>query len=279
MKRVKIGIAGGTGGMGRWFESYFTKAGHEVRIAGRKTELTYEDLVHGCDVVILSMPLEASVRVAERIGPKMDEDQLLMDFCSRKEAIVKAMVSSTQADVIGTHPMFGPYTESIKGRNVILCPARDNHGWFEWINELLASGGAVVSVMDPKVHDQKMAVVQSLTHFLTISFARFLQKSGIIPEDAMSYATPIFRLKMNLAGRLFAQDPLLYADLVGGNDGAGEVLDLFFSAMKESRHALFAGDDKQANIFLEDIRNFFTDGFSRNALDETTRAIEAMYNK
>src|SRR6056297_1675218 len=106
--------------MGRWFGDYFSKAGHRVMIAGRNTELGYRDLALHCDVVILSTPEEPALEIAKDIGPRMAPGQLLMDFCSRKTAIVEGMAAATEADVIGTHPLFPPSTPSLKKQNVIL---------------------------------------------------------------------------------------------------------------------------------------------------------------
>jgi len=277
MDPVKIGIAGGTGGMGQWFENYFTQAGHAVKVAGRKTRETYEDLVRDCDVVILSMPQKAAMEVAGRVGPAMREDQLLMDFCSQKAGVVAAMAGATRADVIGTHPMFGPSIASLAGQNIILCPARNNHNWLSWVESVFADGGAVVTRMEPEEHDRKMALAQSLKHFLTVSLARMLQTLDIRPDDAFLYATPIFRLNINLIGRLLAQDLSLYADLVSGNPQAPVVVDHFLAAMEESRQVFFSGDEQAAAAYLAEIQKFFGDDFCKKALEETSRVIDAMY--
>jgi len=54
-------------------------------------------------------------------------------------------------------------------------------------------------------------------------------------------------------------------------------VDLFLSAMAESRQAFFSGDDAQTAAYLEEIREFFSDDFCKKALAETSRAIDAMY--
>jgi len=166
-KGISIGIIGGTGSMGRWFRDFFSDAGHMVLVSGRKTETTYTDIIRECVVVILSVPLDAAIEISGQIGPLMRKDQLLMDLCSLKEAVVKNMLGNTQAGVIGTHPLFGPFTESIKGQNVIICEGRGAY-WLKWLEDEYTSKGAVVSLMDPALHDRHMAIVQGLTHFLSI---------------------------------------------------------------------------------------------------------------
>jgi len=275
--QITIGIAGGTGGMGRWFEKYFTAAGHRVLIAGRQTELDYLDLAARCRVVVLSTPVRAALEIADRIGPAMGRKQLLMDFCSQKRDIVEKMAALTPADVIGTHPMFAPNTPFLSGQNIILCPARDESGWEGWLREMFCRDGAVVTRMDPAEHDKKMAVAQSLMHFLTLTFARTLQKLDIAPEEAFAFATPIFRFNIDLVGRMFAQDIDLYADLVGNNPHTEEILDVFAAAGHECHQAFFGEPGPDPMPFLNDILGYFGRDFCEQALQETSRALGTMY--
>lgn len=269
MSNVTIGIIGGTGGMGRLFEHIFVKNGHKVLIAGRKTELTYTELAKQSDVIIISTPVSSAIHICDEIGPHIDEHKALMDFCSLKEEIVEKMVSCTKAEVVGTHPMFGPFTESIAGQNIILCPGRGEK-WFRWIENEFKREGAVVSTMKPKDHDRTMAVAQGLTHFLTICMARTLQKMDMNPTDAGPYSTPIFKLKNDLIGRLFAQDLDLYATLVGTNKYVKEVLDQFLDTVVEGRKELLSGNKDQAIHFLADIREFLGD-FCEQGLSASNR--------
>ena len=104
-----------------------------------------------------------------------------------------------------------------------------------------------------------------------------LQTLDIRPDDAFLYATPIFRLNINLIGRLLAQDLSLYADLVSGNPQAPVVVDHFLAAMEESRQVFFSGDEQAAAAYLAEIQKFFGDDFCKKALEETSRVIDAMY--
>ena len=278
MKSVTIGIIGGTGGMGQLFERFFTQAGHRVLISGRKTSLTYTDLAHQSDVVILSAPAHASIEICRAIGPILKESQLLMDFCSLKEDIVAAMVQCTdKAQVVGTHPMFGPFTPSLDGQNIILCPAR-GESWLKWLDTELKTMGADTLVMEAATHDRNMAVVQGLTHLLTICTGRTLQKINMTPDEAVFYSTPIFRLNIDLIGRLFAQDPELFTMLVGDNKYVGDVIDTFMKAVEEGRQHLINGTPDQGLAFLRDIREFLGD-FCEEGLKESNRYLNQVIRK
>ena len=276
MTNTVIGIIGGTGNMGRWFKDFFLSAGHKVLVSGRKTSLTPSDMAKKSNIIILSMPIHAAIPTCEDIGPLLSHDQLLMDLCSLKEKILEKMLNSTQAQVIGTHPLFGPFTDSIKGQNVIICPGRGT-GWLEWIEEEFQSQDAVVRRMDPITHDRNMAVVQGLTHFLTVCMGRTLQKINMAPDQAKSCSTPVFRLNIDLIGRLFSQDPELYASLIGSNRHVKDVMAIFMSAISEAKESLFSDKEGEASAYLNNIRDFFGD-FCRESLQESNKILKDLYS-
>ncbi len=276
MSNVTIGIIGGTGNLGRWFKDFFSKAGHTVLVAGRKTPVSPLDTAKKSDVVILSVPIDVAIRLSEEIGPILSQDQLLMDLCSLKETVLKSMLRFTQAQVVGTHPLFGPFADSIKGQNIIVCPGRGT-GWLKWLEDELRGKEAVVTRMDPVTHDRNMAVVQGLTHLLTVCMARTLQKMNMSPDEAISSSTPVFRLKINLIGRLFSQDPSLYASLIGANRHVEDVLSTFMSAVDEAKESLLSGQEGSAVAFLNDICGFLGD-FCQDGLKESNKTLNALYN-
>ncbi|MBN1932104.1 MAG: prephenate dehydrogenase/arogenate dehydrogenase family protein [Desulfobacterales bacterium] len=277
MKTYTIGIIGGTGGMGRWFEHFFRQAGHQVLISGRKTALTTKELTQESDIIILSVPFDAALELCPQIGPLLNSDQLLMDFCSLKEEILKHMLQHTTAQVIGTHPLFGPFTDSIRGQNVIVCPGR-GMDWMVWLEDEFKSKGAIVTRMAPMDHDRNMAVIQGLTHLLTVCMGRALQKLNMTPDTARYCATPVFRIKLDLIGRLLAQDLNLYADLIGKNSYVQEVLETFMTSLDEGKKFLLSGQNGDADGFLNDIRSFFG-SFCKTALKDSNRMIDALYQR
>jgi len=92
MEKLKIGIIGGTGQMGQWFKRFFEKEGHKVVIAGRKTKITPKECAAQCDVVIMSVPIDVTIKTIKEIAPLVREDALLMDLTSIKKEPVEAML-------------------------------------------------------------------------------------------------------------------------------------------------------------------------------------------
>lgn len=272
--KMTIGIIGGTGSMGKWFGDFFSCAGYTVLVSGRKTEITYADIARECEAIILSVPFDAIDAVSKEIGPLLNKNQFLTDLCSLKEKALESMLRNTEAEVAGMHPLFGPFAESIKGQNVILCPGRGER-WLKWIENEYVSKGAVVTVMDSSVHDEHMAVVQGLTHFLTICMGRTLQKMNMNKGGALSISTPVFRINYDLIGRLFAQDINLYKSIIKDNKHFNDVFEIFLSSLHEGRNALLYDSDGGIP-YLQNIHEFFKES-CRQALEESNKFIGALF--
>jgi prephenate dehydrogenase len=121
-----------------------------------------------------------------------------------------------------------------------------------------------------------MAVAQGLTHFLNVCMGKTLQLLNIVPEEAMHYSTPIFRLNLDLIGRLFAQDLDLYATLIGDNPYVNEVLQIFMEAMHQSQEHMLGGGKEKKIEFMEEIQSFLGD-FCQKGLKESSYALEALW--
>ena len=273
-----IGIIGGNGGMGQWFKNFFTgRFDYRVLLSDLDTRLGNEDLAKESDLVLLSTPVEAAVTIAEQIGPFLREDQLLMDLCSQKEVIVEKMVSSARCEIVGMHPMFGPFTESMKSQNIVLSPGRGREG-IAWAERLFSQGGAKVTRMDASLHDRHMAVVQGLTHFLSVCFARTLEKMDLHPTRMFSTSTPIFRINSDIIGRLFAQDPELYASLIHDNRYVPDVLDTFYASMKESSSLLLEESTEKGSDYISKLGEFIGE-YREDAMQRSNRFLNIIFEE
>ena len=196
---MKAGIIGGTGKMGRLFAPVFERAGYEILVSGRSTALTNEELAETCDIVIVSVPIRDTVRVIGEIAPVMRDDQLLCDFTSLKVAPVAAMLRS-KAQVIGLHPMFGPTVSSIAGQTIVVCPARTTDAALDYLQGIFTREGAVCTLATPEEHDRMMAVVQGLTHFVTICMADTIRRLGTDIRATEAYMSPVYQIELCARG-------------------------------------------------------------------------------
>jgi len=272
-----IAIIGGAGAMGGFFQSFFESCGYSVLIADQETPLTPARAAALADVVIVSVPIEATAEVIQKIGPHVRPDALLMDLTSLKEEPIDAMLRSSRAQVVGAHPMFAPNVGAIHHQVVVLCPARGETR-FRWLQSLLESQGAEVVITTPSEHDRMMAIIQVMRHFATLVFGRALSKIGVNIEDTLRFTSPVYRLELMMVGRLFSQEPSLYGEIIMRNPCQRESIEqLVESATHLSK--LIADGDRDAFVQeFQDISRYFDD-FKDQSMAESTYLIQRMVER
>jgi prephenate dehydrogenase len=238
---MRAGIIGGTGKMGRLFGAVLSRHGFEVRVSGRRTELSNRELAEESDLVMVSVPIRSTLAVIAEIAPLLGKDQLLCDLTSLKAGPVEAMLRS-RAQVLGMHPLFGPTVPSLHSQTVILTPARCGTPLASRIPEILRAEGADLVVMDPDAHDRLMAIIQGLTHFGNLCMADAIRRSGTDLATALGATSPVYRIQMGLIGRLLSQDPALYGDILQLNPHVPAVLASFDEAVSDLRRRVEGGE-------------------------------------
>ena len=240
------GIIGGTGQMGRFFAGVFEEAGWDVIVSGTKTPLTNRDVAEMADLVMVSVPIRATVGVIREVAPLLSEEQVFCDLTSLKVEPVRAMLAS-RAEVIGLHPMFGPGAVSLRA-DVVATPARCAPT-LEGLLSVFRDQGAAITLSTPEDHDRMMAVIQGLTHFGALAKAEAIRRTGTDVDETLSFTSPIYRIEMGLAGRLLAQDAGLYGDMLLMNPPSQRCLPRL-RAVRTLREIVESGDSDRFRVFF-----------------------------
>ncbi|AVB29527.1 TPA: bifunctional chorismate mutase/prephenate dehydrogenase [Proteus mirabilis] len=209
----KIVIVGGNGKMGRLFSRLFTLSGYQVEsLEADEWQSKSPAILADAGMVIISVPIHLTVDVIEQLPP-LPENCLLVDLASIKQAPLEAMLKAHNGPVLGLHPMFGPDVPSLAKQVIAYCEGRDlSH--FEWLLEQLMVWGARVEAITAQEHDKNMSFIQALRHFTTFAYGQHLVKENVDLASLLRLSSPIYRLELAMIGRLFAQDPQLYADII-----------------------------------------------------------------
>jgi prephenate dehydrogenase len=274
---MKVGIIGGTGRMGRLFGGVFERAGHEVLVCGRKKEGSCREIAEQCSLVMISVPIRETVAIIRKIAPLLSNDQVFCDLTSLKAGPVAAMLESP-ASVIGLHPMFGPSIPSLRGQTIIATPARISPEAAASFLAIFEGEGAKITFSTPEEHDRIMAVVQGLTHFVTLTVASTMRRLGTTPAVTEPFMSPVYQIELGLVGRLLSQDPDLYGDILTENPFVPPVLEACAESMDELA-GLVRSKDTAAfrEIFLKNARHF--EGYTERAAQETDFLIGAMVGR
>ncbi|MDD1718966.1 MAG: prephenate dehydrogenase/arogenate dehydrogenase family protein [Methanoregulaceae archaeon] len=253
---MKVGIIGGTGRMGTLFAGVFGRAGHDVEVNGKRSGRSNREIASDSDLVMVSVPIRSTTGVIHEIAPVLSESQIFCDLTSLKAAPVKAMLES-RAKVVGFHPMFGPGVQSLLDQTIVVTPARCDEESLGSILEIFRGEGASITITTPDHHDRMMAIVQGLTHFVTLGIAETMRSVGTRPGETRAFMSPVYQIEMGLVGRLLSQEPGLYADIIQLNPYVPEVLEAYGGAIKRLRAA--AGDPGPRSFekaFAEDAEYF-----------------------
>lgn len=272
-----IAVIGGKGAMGSVLVRMFGDLGHQVLVSDLDTELTPVAAAAAADVVIVSVPIDVTEATIREIGPRVREDALLMDVTSIKEAPVAAMLASTKASVVGTHPMFGPSVHTLQGQRVVLCRARGD-AWADWVSQMLGARGLAITEMTPLSHDRVMAVVQVLTHFQTQVLGLTLARLGVPLAETLRVTSPAYLLELYVTARHFAQSPGLYGPIEMRNPRTGEVTLAFREAAHEVGDILTSGDRARFEELFDEVRGFFG-SFTAEALEQSSFLIDRIVER
>ena len=289
--QCRVCIVGGAGAMGRFFARYLTQANYQVsaiEVDDYKLDeqgQAVEDITHSraakllaqAHWCIISVPIDVSVAVVKQVSALIRPECVLSDLTSVKGEMMAAMLKYHSGPVMGLHPMFGPDTFSlvkqvvvaVKGRNIEHCA---------FIIEQLKIFGARVVDCSANEHDDAMRVIQALRHFTTIAYGNFLKERfakdnsaepGLLAqrpfiERLLDLSSPIYRLELMMVGRLFAQDPRLYCEIISSSERNLELIAQYVDAaqrcldkLKVHDKAGFVQDFKDTNEFFGDFAKLF----------------------
>ena len=267
-------IIGGGGGMGSLFCGALRERGHRVSILEADDGQDPAALVPAAEVVVVCVPMDKACEVARSVGPLLNEDALLCDVNSLKSEVCQAMAEAFDGQVLGTHPMFGPSVSTLRRQKVVVCPVRPGP-LTDWLPREFAQMGLEIIESDPSHHDRMMAVVQVLVHFHTIVMGEALRRTGITIEESLRFTSPIYRLELSIVGRLFAQDPGLYAEIEMTNPYGPEVIEHFSAA---AQHVAKVVRDGQRQTFHETfgaVTDYFS-AFSTEAMQLSDFLIDTL---
>ena len=266
MKISNVLIVGSHGAFGRGFAELL--AGNDISGADLGPQTTggdrYFDLTDPSDiaamraamiefdVVVLAVPDEPAIAFIEAHAASLREDALLVDIASVKTAVVAAADQHGTCEYLSVHPMFGPKGGDFTG-NVATIPVRDGKRLRLFV-ELLKSAGATISQMTAAEHDRNTAMVQVVTHFLSLAFGSACQQRGVESGAMARLATPVFEDLAEAASRITRQRPDVYWEIQRHNPYAGEVRGLIRDACRDLAETIDRGDFAAFERLFEAVR-------------------------
>ena len=270
---LEILVIGGRGKLGARFVDLFGRAGHSVSVLEQGDKIDPAQ-ISKMQVVMLAVPMHLVDDIATEVAPHISKDSLLFDINSSKKSLCSIYSELCSGEAVGLHPMFGPSVRSFRRQKVIVCPVKEGK-LSAWLLNFLSSVGCELVETDPQTHDRMMGVVQVLTHLGAVVMGQALKSADISLEETLRFTSPIYRLELTMIGRIFAQDPKLYAHIALEHEQVEQISSLLSDASKKIS-AIAASKDYSAfeELFLG-IKDHFQD-FSDQALRLSDRLIESI---
>jgi chorismate mutase/prephenate dehydrogenase len=270
-------IVGGTGEMGRYFADWFNRAGYQVRVMGSKDWPNIVELCEGIDLCIISVTIDKTPEIIERIAPFLPPNAVLTDVTSIKKVPLDAMMEAHKGPVLGLHPLFGPTTSTLDKQIVVATPGRDDKAC-QWVLDQFSTWGSIIVMSDADEHDEIMAIVQALRHFTTFTFGQFLASQKIKLERTLEFSSPIYRLELAMVGRLFAQDASLYAEIIFASPQRQALLKEYIEKLSDNLNMLEEGGKALFEEEFNKVAKWFGP-FSEQAMRESSFLIDKLIER
>lgn len=270
-------FVGGGGGMGSLYRKVADQSGHHTYSIDKGNWFELEEIAPKLDLAIVTVPINLTISVIERLSNKLNEKTILADFTSNKTEPLEKMLETHPGPVIGLHPMHGPDVPNLSKQLMVVCEGRDADA-SEWFREQCRLWGMRVVEADPENHDHVMNLVQGLRHFVALLHGSFMKQYDLDPHQMLDYSSPVYRAELMMTGRIFAQDAELYADIVFANKERRELLVSFFKH-HERLIQMVENDDKKGFVKeFESVTDFFG-RFATQALKESGYLINRLADR
>ena len=268
-------IVGGNGQLGGLFGRMFKLSGYEVKILDSRDWDKADEILDNAGLAVVTVPIHLTEGVIAKLG-NLPIDCILCDLTSIKSKPLQAMMNIHQGPVVGLHPMFGPDIPSLAKQVIVYSDGRGSES-YQWLLNQFGIWGASLCQMDAAEHDHGMTLIQALRHFTSYAYGLHLSKENPNIDQILKLSSPIYRLEIAMVGRLFAQDPNLYGDIILSSDENIEMIRRFHSRFGEALEILDGKDKAKFVDSFNQVSDWFGD-YSQQFLQESQNLLKQAHD-
>lgn len=265
-----IVVIGGKGALGAKFVTMFQRSDYHVVVIDKEEWEKAPELLVGAGLVLVAVPIRVTESVIKSLT-YLPSDCILADITSVKTMPVNAMLTAHKGPVVGFHPMFGPDVPGLVKQVVVVSHGRHAEQ-YEWLLEQFRIWGAALIDSEPQKHDEAMAFIQVMRHFSSFVYGAHLAAENPCLEELLQLSSPIYRLELAMVGRLFAQDPVLYGDIIFSSDTGKALLKRFHGRFNTAMDLLESGNETQFITQFSEIAQWFGD-YSKQCLVDSKKLL------
>ncbi|MGI2173174.1 bifunctional chorismate mutase/prephenate dehydrogenase [Shewanella ulleungensis] len=251
-------VVGGQGKLGQLFTQMLTLSGYKVKSIDKHDWQDANAIFDGAGLVIVTVPINVTCDVIRDKLTQLPPNCILADLTSIKEKPLAAMLAAHKGPVVGLHPMFGPDVGSLAKQVVVVCHGRQPEA-YQWLLQQIEIWGARIVEAEAERHDNAMQLVQAMRHFSTFVYGLNLCKEEADIDNLLQFSSPIYRLELAMVGRLFAQDPELYADIIFAQQGSQHAISDYLDNYRDALTMLKSGNRQEFVTQFQRVAKWFGD--------------------
>lgn len=209
---------------------------------------TLDDL-HHADLVILSIPVDASVKLLPSVLDKISDTALVVDAGSTKEAICKVVENHPRRkNFLAMHPIAGTEYSGPKAAiynlfqnktNIICEENKTDEALKEKALKIFTSIGMKIRRMNPESHDKHIAYVSHLSHISSFMLGKTVIEKEKNERDIFDMAGSGFASTVRLA----KSSPEMWTPIFKENkDNVIETLDEYIENLMHFRNMMLDND-------------------------------------
>jgi len=258
-------VIGGAGQMGCWFVRFLASQGYQVEVcdpAGSPEGYTgYPSLEQadlGQALILVTAPVAETAGILLALAQRRPRG-VIFDISSLKGPLQAGFEALRTAgcQVTSVHPLFGPDTELLSGRNLVLVDVGAPRATAV-VRELFSTTMVDLVEMSLEAHDRAMAYVLGLSHAVNIAFFNALAESGEEANDLARLSSSTFDAQLDVAHQVARENPYLYFEIQSLNEHSPRALVALLNAVTQVAGRVLDRDEagfvrlmEQGKRFLE----------------------------
>ena len=262
----KVLVIGGCGNMGRWLCNFFEIMGYSVKAFDDNVDdqfpfqlaASLTDGLEWSDIIILATPMQISRDYLQKFIQERTT-KLIIELGSLKspllDTIKKAINNSIR--LVSIHPMFGPETDFLSGKNIIICDTGGDASDTKLVTDIFKLTSASVIEVPLKDHDRYMSFILGSAHLLNLMYASVLESSGINLDTLTSFAGTTFSDQIRVSRAVTLENQDLYFDIQVENSETERIFELFSSRLAALKRCIQASDRDSFKKRMEKNRQYF----------------------
>lgn len=221
--------------------------------------VSMDELIAKSDLILLSVPVSAAIRMLSDILDKISDNQYVVDVCSTKEKLNDSVhYHPRRKNYVASHPMAGtefngPWAaipNLFAGRAGIICNAEDSDSKaVELVRRMYDSLNMRIIYMRAAHHDVHVAYVSHISHVISFALALTVLDKEKNEKNIFDLASGGFAS----TARLSKSNADMWVPIFLQNkENVLSVLDAYMDKLKQFKVAMEENDDTALRHLIEE---------------------------